>query len=210
VLIALTFSARLFAQTPFTGTMKLSGVYGEADGNPVYDLLPITVECRAKLDRKTGYNILIANGLKMSDRHWEIFSAPNSGFFSAYLPGCKPAEIQSKTDIVDGRWHYLAMTFDAVTVKLYVDGVEVASQKTQPNKSYADVSSLTFGYYPGIPPAGDVEIDEVRISRVLRPINGVPAEPFKLDVDTMGLCTSMKRVPIRALPISRSRTTPSA
>ena len=34
----------------------------------------VTVECRAKLQRKTGFNIIIANGLKMSDRHWEIFS----------------------------------------------------------------------------------------------------------------------------------------
>ena len=43
--------------------MKLAGVYAEADGNPVYDLVPITVELRAKLERKTGINVLVANGL---------------------------------------------------------------------------------------------------------------------------------------------------
>jgi hypothetical protein len=79
------------------------------------------------------------------------------------------------------------MTFDGTTVKLFVDGAQAASQATKPNQSFADVSPLTFGYYPEVPPAGDIELDEVRISHVLRNVASVPTEPFKPDADTLGL-----------------------
>jgi glucose/arabinose dehydrogenase len=173
--------------SPFSGTLKLSGLYAQADGNPVYDLVPLTVELRAKLQRKTGVNTLIANGLKISIRHWQLYAARDSGFFTAFLPGCNPPEIASKADIVDGKWHFLAMTFDGTTVKLFVDGSEVASQGTKANQSYADTSPLTFGYYPDVPPPGDIELDEVRLSHTLRPVTTIPGEPFKLDADTIGL-----------------------
>jgi hypothetical protein len=172
---------------PIGATLKLSGVYAEADGNPIYDLIPITVEMRAKLQHKTGINTLISNGLKISIRHWELYAARDSGFLTAFLPGCNPSEIKSSADIVDGKWHYVAMTFDGTTVKLFADGAEVASQATKPNKSYADVSPLTFGYYPDVPPPGDVELDEVRISHSLRDVSKVPAGPYKLDAETIGL-----------------------
>jgi glucose/arabinose dehydrogenase len=173
--------------SPFSRTLKLSGLYAQADGNPVYDLVPLTVELRAKLGRKTGVNTLIANGLKISIRHWQLYAARDSGFLGAFLPGCNPSEIASKADIVDGKWHYLAMTFDGTIVKLFVDGVEVASQATKANQSYADTSPLTFGYYPDVPPPGDIELDEVRLSHILRPVAMIPSEPFKPDADTIGL-----------------------
>src|SRR5947209_7787969 len=90
IALAITLSTRAADVGPLGKTLKLSGVYAEADGNPVYDLIPITVECRAKLQSKTGVNVIIANGLRISIRHWEIFAARDSGHFAASLSGTEP------------------------------------------------------------------------------------------------------------------------
>lgn len=184
----LAFPTRAAEIIPLGKTLKLSGVYAEADGNPVYDLIPITVECRAKLDRKTGVNTILSNGLRISIRHWEIFSAKDTGHFAAFISGAEPQTIESPVDVADGKWHYLAMQFDGKTVKLFVDGAEAASKTIKPKQSFADVSALTFGYSPDLgASAGDVELDEVRISHALRKIEGVPADPYKMDAQTVGL-----------------------
>src|SRR5262249_38662284 len=84
IALAISLAAQAADVVPLGKTLKLSGVYAEADGNPVYDLIPITVECRAKLSAKTGVNVIISNGLRISIRHWEIFAAKDSGHFAAF------------------------------------------------------------------------------------------------------------------------------
>lgn len=87
---------------------------------------PFVVRCSARLFSKTGYNVLVACEPKSSSTHWEIDSQAGTGFFQAYLPGCEPAEIVSQRDVADGEWHDLRAEFDQGTVRLVVDGDEVA------------------------------------------------------------------------------------
>lgn len=107
----------------------LRGTRGEpgpsAEPNAVYNGNPLTVECWAKLNSKSGFNILVANEVKASPRHWEIYSYANSGFFSAYFPGYTPSEVISNKDITDGNWHYLTMAREGNVVRLYGDAVKV-------------------------------------------------------------------------------------
>ena len=155
-------------------------------GLPACQRTPLTVECWAKLHGKQGFNILVASEPKSSPTHWEIYSYAGSGFFSAYLPGNQPAEIISKTDITDGKWHYVAMVNDGIRIRLYVDAKEVASAPfTRTSSAFPPVQPITFGHVDGIGCIGMV--DEVRISKVVRPIDNVPDAPFASDASTLVL-----------------------
>src|SRR5258706_16316593 len=83
----------------FGMALHIKNTFGEAAPNPVYSVVPITVECFAKLNDKKEFNILVANEPKNSGTHWEIYSYKSSGVFSAFLPAYVPAEIKSSRDI---------------------------------------------------------------------------------------------------------------
>ena len=91
-------------------------------GRPEYSQPPITVRCIARLTDKQSYNILVANETKDSATHWELFTTPRDGLFTAYLPGRKPDHVRANTDIVDGGWHEIGMVMEERRVRLYVDG----------------------------------------------------------------------------------------
>ncbi|HOD49067.1 MAG TPA: pyruvate formate lyase family protein [Candidatus Hydrogenedentes bacterium] len=144
-----------------------------------YDTPPLTVECRARINSKDGFNVLVLNRNKDSSRHWEIYSYAGTGCFSAYLPGYAPAEVKSGRFIADGQWHHLAMTFDGVRVALFVDGEQVASEAVQAKEAPdAGEGALYFGAYPPHSIGCDGAIAEVRISNAIRDIapGGAPLE----------------------------------
>jgi type 1 glutamine amidotransferase/cytochrome c551/c552 len=158
-------------------------------GRSGYREPPITVECWAKLDSRASFNILVASEPKSSSAHWELYSYAGSGVLSAYLPGRRPAEIRSDFDICDGRWHYLAFTYEPERVRLYAGGrlvkeqaLDPAGGEPPPRAEGLAIGSLVEG---GI--GCDGVIDEVRISRGARQITQVPAAPFERDRDTLGL-----------------------
>ena len=68
---------------------------------PEYQRLPLTVECWAKLFDKQSFNILVANELKTSPSHWELFTMAGTGKLTAYLPGMQPDHVRSDADICD-------------------------------------------------------------------------------------------------------------
>ncbi len=170
----------------------LRGTRGEpgpsAEPNAAYNSNPLTVECWAKLNSKSGFNILVANETKTSPTHWEIYSYANSGFFSAYFPGYMPSEVISNKDITDGNWHYLAMVREGNTVRLYVDAVKVKEVAlTAPPSLKGQPGRLAFGSLVEGGIGCDGLVDEVRISRVARRCDSVPTSPFASDADTVGL-----------------------
>lgn len=185
-----SFSAA-FAQPTAPGrfgqSLHIKSTFGEAAPNPIYTVVPITVECFAKLDSKNEFTILVANEPKNSGTHWEVYSYKSSGVFSAYLPAYVPAEIKSTRDITDGKWHHLAMVFDGNSVQLFVDAEKVADQKVEKVFKYPDTGPLTIGHIQGQARSGEVWIDEVRISRIARPIDKALIVPFVADADTIGL-----------------------
>jgi mono/diheme cytochrome c family protein len=154
---------------------------------PDYQTPPLTVECWARVASKVGFNILVANGLKESSDHWEIYTYAGSGEFSAYLPGYEPAEIKSGVDITDGRWHHIAMVFDGGRVRLYVDARLVKDVAVVRQRTGGALGLLYFGAYPPQGIGCDGVVDEVRISRGARPPDGVPGGPFVADDRTLGL-----------------------
>ncbi|QDU59850.1 Trehalose utilization [Planctomycetes bacterium Pan216] len=158
-----------------------------ADQLPGYAESPLTVECWAKIDAKRSYNILIAQELKASGAHWELFTMPGTGFLTAYLPGMTPDHARSKTNICDNRWHYVAMILEEKHVRLFVDGKQVADQAVEPTDRKRVPGPLAFGRLASGRMGCAGLLDEVRISSVARAIGALPETPFEPDAATLGL-----------------------
>jgi len=159
-----------------------------AQPSPAYNKRPLTVECWAQVFSKTGFNILVANELKSSATHWELYTYAGSGVFSAYLPSNQPAEVKSPVDLTDGQWHYVAMVLDGQHIRLYVDAQEVLTvAETIPADLTGQAGPLAFGSLAEGTLGCDGAVDEVRISNVARPITAIPTAPFACDENTIGL-----------------------
>ena len=159
-----------------------------AKPNPLYNTRPLTIECWGRIRHSRGFHILVANEVKASPTHWEIYSYAGSGVFSLYMPGNRPAEIKSSRRIADGKWHYLAAVLDGRRIRLYVDGQQVANvPETRPRGLKGTPGSLAFGALVEGWIGCDGAVDEVRLSNAARPITRVPRAPFEADDHTIGL-----------------------
>lgn len=156
-------------------------------GREQFHQFPITVECWTKLTDKGPYNILVANELKSSGTHWELFSMAGDGNFTVYTPGFTPDHCRSNAMICDGQWHYVAMILEPERVRLFVDGRQATDQACR---------RTTMESVPGhLALAGLVDkqigctglVDEVRISREVRSIASIPNAPFSIDESTLAL-----------------------
>lgn len=173
---------------PFGRTLDARKRHVTLPANPDYNAPPLTVECLARLFGHESFNILVASEPKASATHWELYTYAQSGCLAAYLPGYTPAEIVSGAAVADGQWHYCAMTFDGRTVKLYVDGKEVASERLRRRTGVASVAGpLCVGHIAGTTLGCDGELDEVRVSSVIRQTQALPMQPYEDDRDTLAL-----------------------
>ena len=137
-------------------------------GRDEYRTPPLTVECRAKIERKDGFNILVACDTKRSVRHWEIFSMAGSGTLTVYLPGYTPDHVRSSAVIADDQWHEVTMQFESARVRLFLDGNEVADQAVTHRGGKGMDGNLAIGRLVegGLGCAG--EIAWVRFSKGIR------------------------------------------
>jgi len=158
-----------------------------APPSAAYELPPLTIECWAKLSGKESFNILLACNPKSSSEHWELYTYAGSGELSFYVPGCQPAEIKSGVDIADGEWHYVAATLTEKQVQLFVDGRMVHERAIVRRAKSSSDGLLQFAALVDKSIGCDGLVDEVRLSRGARKIDGVPAAPFTVDEETLAL-----------------------
>jgi quinoprotein glucose dehydrogenase len=175
------------------GQSSLSPAFGRAlqgglveAGRAEYRTLPLTVECRARLDGKAGFNILVASDPKSSGEHWELYTYAGSGVLSLYQPG-RGGEVKSSADVCDGRWHYLAAVLEPNRIRLFVDGQLVKEASAGPLTGVPRPGGLAFGRLVEGGIDCDGLVDDVRLSRGARSISGVPAGPLQRDDQTVGL-----------------------
>ncbi|HEV8379488.1 MAG TPA: DUF6797 domain-containing protein, partial [Tepidisphaeraceae bacterium] len=189
---SLLLSSPLWGQTvegKFGRGLAVEKYSAYAGVNPVYTVVPLTVECFARITAKStsAEIVLLSNEPRSSGTHWDLFAEKSTGNFGVVLPSFKTERIISKQNIADDRWHYLTMLYDGQSVRLYVDAKEVTNQKLEKIFRYPDSGPLTIGHAEGFPAQTGVLIDEIRISRIIRPIEKIPDAPFTTDNDTIGL-----------------------
>jgi beta-mannosidase len=150
---------------------------------------PLTVECWVKLRSATGRNDILCSERPDSGEQWTLFTTAGAGEFGVALPGYAPTEILSTRNIADGAWHHLAMILEPARVRLYVDAREVAVRELarDPGKRRAQGWLLIGGAVDQPESKCDGLIDEVRITRGVRPITRIPDAPPAADPETVGL-----------------------
>src|SRR5687768_15726778 len=77
------------------GRALVAGSTAHADVNPVYGVVPITIECWAKIPAKSAEVVLVANEPRSSASHWELFVEKETGRLGTILPNYKPNKIVS-------------------------------------------------------------------------------------------------------------------
>jgi len=158
-----------------------------AKGRAEYHELPITIECWVRLFQKQTYNIVVANELKSSPTHWELFTQPGSGHLTLYSPGMKPDHVGTTVDLADGQWHFIRCLREPDRVRIFVDGQGVADQKVNLGAAKSSDDGLGLGTLVDRAIGSAGWLDEVRLSRGLREGGGVPNEPLPVDDSTLGL-----------------------
>jgi quinoprotein glucose dehydrogenase len=154
------------------------------DGNPEYRAQPLTVECRAKLNGKQGFNVLIACDTKVSSEHWELYSSAGSGDFRVYQPG-RGGDVQSSVDICDGVWHDLAAILEPNRVRLFVDGKLVTDAAASAISGAPVPGALAIGALVEGGIGCDGSVQEARISRGTRQISPRSNAAFERDAQTI-------------------------
>jgi azurin len=175
-----------------TGAPSMNAEFGKAlsgrmvvEGRDAYRTLPITIECRAKLNGKDRFNILIACDPKSSSTHWELYTYAGTGVLSLFLPG-RGGEFKSTVNICDGQWHDLLASIEDTSVRLWVDGKQVLEKVPSPIRGTPAPGPLAFGGLVEGNIGCDGVIDDVRISRgVAKPRGG--SAPRQLSDMTLGL-----------------------
>ena len=157
------------------------------EGKAEYRQPPLTVECRAKLNGKGGFNVLVACDTKASAAHWEIFTMAGDGKLAAYHPGYTPDHTRSEVDICDGQPHFIAMQFEAERVRLWLDGRVVADQAVKRVRTDVVPGGLAFGRVVEGNIGCDGAIEDVRLSRGVRDVSKIPSGPLQRDDSTLGV-----------------------
>ena len=170
-----------------------AGFFGKAlrggivmDGKAEYRSRPITVECRAKLDKKTSFNILVACDPKASGDHWELYTATQTGALALFQHGVEGIGA-SKCDVCDGKWHHLGAVVESKRLRLYVDGEMVLDKEVKRTPDKELPGGLAIGKLVEGNLGCDGLVDEVRISKGVRDLTKVSTEPVKQDEQTLGI-----------------------
>ena len=179
------------ASEPPKGAPSINPAFGTAltgrlvaGDKPAYHTRPFTIECRAKLNSKTAFNILVARDVKASADHWELYTTATTGELSFFQPG-RGGDVRSKADVCDGRWHHIAAMVDDRHVRLFVDGRQVADKPATPMQGAAQPGPIAFGGLVEGTIGCDGVIDDVRLSSGTRDLNTIPTEPAKPDKETI-------------------------
>ena len=85
-----------------------------------------------------------------------------------FLDGSENLVIGTGGGVTLGSWHHVAMTWDGATIKLYVDGTEVASQAASGSIDTDSGMPVTIGGITSLDRQLDGSIDEVRLVRIAR------------------------------------------
>lgn len=84
------------------------------------------------------------------------------------LGGAENLVVGTGGGVTLGAWHHVAMTWNGATIKLYVDGTEVASQPAAGTIANDAAMPVTIGGIASVDRQLDGRIDEVRVDRVGR------------------------------------------
>jgi quinoprotein glucose dehydrogenase len=189
------------------GVHSLSPAFGMAlaqgvvkEGSESFRNPPITVECLARLHGAASYNILVSCDTKASGSHWEIFTEAGSGTLSLYIPGANPDHLRTSTFLCDGQWHWIGLHLGEEEARLFVDGESVGETGLEWKATPKVPGGLAIGQLVEGVFGCEGEVDEVRISRGIVPVESPREAPLLWKDTTLALWNFEDLSPVAELP----------
>lgn len=151
------------------GAIDFDGVDDMFETDP-FDLSVggLTLSGWVRLDSYTTQPRIINKAYNPSNRVFELSVDGSNVRSRLVLDGSENLLLGSGDGVTLGAWHHLAMTWDGVTIKLYLNGVEVASRAASGTLASDPAMPVTIGGIDSLNRQFDGLIDEVRIDRVGR------------------------------------------
>ncbi|MFH1231257.1 MAG: LamG domain-containing protein [Planctomycetota bacterium] len=186
----------------FTGTS-----YVVVEDNALLEVDDITLEAWVKAEASPGnYKYIAGKRYSGGAGSYALYTGGNGGlrFYINRSGGYTLSPAVTAAVIWDGKWHHVAGTYDGITVRFYVDGVEVVTGTSATGDIvYNDqdfyIGSYGLGYYfNGL-------IDEVRIwNKALTPAElGDMDDPVvEITAPSNGVCYTTASLPAPAYTVT--------
>ena len=158
------------------GLSTASSQYAQtATNSPAYDVGgAITLECWFKTTTvQTGKFLVMHDDAATGTYKYGLYLTNGSKDLSVYVrtaTGATSVQTSLASGYNDGKWHYVAGTYDkslpSSRLKLFVDGVQVGQKDWSPEDILAGAGNMKIGRWGSA--YFDGQIDEVRVSNVAR------------------------------------------
>lgn len=115
------------------------------------------------------YRTLTSKQVDLNNRNWWIVSRTEG---TLWWKSSASIDFLTSTDLANDQWHLMSAVHDGGTARIYVDGVQVATD-TSPGSAETQTSTLYFGCEAGSTRFFKGPMDEFRFSNVPRSSNWV-------------------------------------
>ncbi len=132
-------------------------------------------------------HVFVSNGLQTSGDHWAIGARRESGNLFCHFTACRPATFETEISVADGKWHYVAATWDGKRVKLFLDDRNVVDEPVELSGAPVQAAALSLGTRLDEKRLTALVLDEVRLTDRCRDIVATPELPLTRDAGTLHL-----------------------
>ena len=185
-----TGTPKVSTNTPFTVTKTANVGSGFFDGDGDYletissQVIPssnFTIEAFVYVTSTDATQAIVSQGTGSSDGGRTFLGVEDGGSAAKWTAQIGGIQVYSNITPVLHTWHYIAMTYDGSTIRLYLNGTEIDTGSTTSavSNTTLKVGSLWgagynfFGY-----------ISDVRISDTVKTISSVPTTSLSSDSNT--------------------------
>jgi endonuclease/exonuclease/phosphatase family metal-dependent hydrolase len=165
--------------------MSQGAVYGPAD--PRLGSAPLTMEMWVRTAARHQEHVFISHGPQTSGNHWAIGTRRDTGHLFAQFRGCNPSTIETDQTLTDGQWHYVAVIWSPMRIRLFVDDSYVAEAAVTAADLPIQAGPWALGTRVDERRVTDLVLDDVRISARARDIVAAPELPLTEDSATLHL-----------------------
>lgn len=165
-----------------SGYFDGSGDYLETTSSQIIPSGNFTIEAWAYITSSNSTQTIVAQGTGVGDgaRTWMGIENSSGAKWAVQVGGTQA--ISSVTPVLNA-WHYLAMVYNGSTIKMYLNGTEIASASSTTNASNTTLKIGTN--WGGYITTGF--LSNIRISNTARTISAVPSSLLAADANTVFL-----------------------
>jgi hypothetical protein len=165
-----------------SGYFDGSGDYLETTSSQIIPSGNFTIEAWAYITSNSSTQTIVAQGTGVGDgaRTWMGIENSSGAKWAVQVGGTQA--ISSVTPVLNA-WHHLAMVYNGSTIKMYLNGTEIASASSTTNASNTTLKIGTN--WGGYITTGF--LSNIRISNTARTISAVPSSLLAADANTVFL-----------------------